>query len=628
MNDQVSFDDFREQWLKDVQEGNPSHIELGHRFAHKLFTQWRDISEASDDLVYCDGSGDGGIDLAYLERGESINSGSGETDNGNGGDTWYLVQSKYGSSFQGTNILLEEGQKVIETLDVGRERLSEVTGGVIERVRHFLRKADASSGDRLLFVFATERPLNEKQRRALDDVRAVGRERLGNVFDVESVSIETIYLDLFEDPTTVMSLPIRVNVEAFLADSGKDSKVGSIPLLKLYDFLKAYRAQTENLDQLYEKNVRRFLGGRVKVNKGMQATLNKEPEQFGLYNNGITIVVKDFKPLSATTYELMDPYIVNGCQTTRTIWDIFRQKLESGGKGTDPKLDEWKNKAKDGVVIAKIVRVGGVDEELLQKITRYTNSQNAVKEQDFVTLDEGFHRWKREIAERYGLFLEVQRGGWDSQKALQKQNPATRQYTESANAFDLLKVYGAGWLREAGTAFGRNTLFVPGGKLYGEITKGICVDDLYAAYLVQKAADDYDFGRGSRKISRRLTRYLFYMVVIDLLRDVLLRANKPTSHSDVTKALLRLMQNSEAKKELLDAAVGVVDEYLTQGEEDSVFVEPGLKERNSDLNSFLKWEQLGKNDSTPKFVDLMAINKRTMGRGNPSPRDLITIAIG
>src|SRR5215471_7507161 len=102
MNDLVGFDAFRKQWLADVQADNPSTVELGRRFAHKLFTQWRDLDRASDDLVYCDGPADGGIDLAYLERGE--------TDSENvGGDTWYLVQSKYGSSFQGTSSLLEDG---------------------------------------------------------------------------------------------------------------------------------------------------------------------------------------------------------------------------------------------------------------------------------------------------------------------------------------------------------------------------------------------------------------------------------------------------------------------------------------------------------------------------------------
>ena len=614
--------------MEDVRAGEPSPAELGRRFARKLFTQWRDITDPSDDLVFCDGPADGGIDLAYLERGE--------TDNENvSGDTWYIVQSKLGGSPSGSNTILRDGQKVIDTLAAVPKPLNQDAAGIAGIIRQFLAKADVTEGrDRLILVFATELPLTESARRALDDVRAIGRDHFGSAFDVESVSIETIYLNQSEEALTPLSPPIQVPLEATMANSGKDLMVGSIPLLKLYDFLKAYRGQTGDLDQLYEKNVRRFLGGRGKVNKGMQATLIADPAQFGLYNNGITIVVRNFAPVSHSAYVLTEPYIVNGCQTTRTLWEIFRQKLESGGKGADPKLDAWVNKAKDGVVIAKVVRVGNFGEHLLQNITRYTNSQNAVKDKDFITLDEGFHRWKHEMASRYDVFLEVQRGGWDSQKALQKQSPQTHQFSESANAFDLLKVYGAGWLREAGRAFGSNRSFVPGGPVYRQIVERIDVpfgvDDLFAAYQVQKAADQYEFGRGSRKTSRRQTRYLFYMVVIDLLRDVLVRANRPSSLSDLTQALLKLYQaeDKEAIRGLFEASVGVVDEYLTPGEEDSVFAEPAFKERSSDLGGFLKWEHLGKGEFTPNFVNLLAINKRTMGRGRPSPRDLITAASG
>jgi hypothetical protein len=276
----VSFDTFRDEWLKDVVAGGPSTALKGRRFAQKLFTQWRDIPDASDDLIYCDGPADGGIDLAYLERGE--------TDSENvSGDTWYLVQSKFGSGFQGSDSILRDGQKIIDTLDIGREPLSETVTGLTERLRQFLGNADAAGrGDRLLVVFATELPFKDQERRALDDVRAMGRGRFGIVFDVEHISIETVYLNQAEDALNAVSPPIKVPIEATMVNSGKDLMVGAIPLLKLYDFLKAYRAQTENLDQLYEQNVRRFLGGRGRVNKGMQITLNQDPAQFGLYNNG------------------------------------------------------------------------------------------------------------------------------------------------------------------------------------------------------------------------------------------------------------------------------------------------------------------------------------------------------
>src|SRR5690348_13295332 len=104
-----TFSDFKERWLEEVLADNPSTTELGHRFARKLISQWLDVSEDSDDLVYCDGAGDGGIDIAYLEREQD------SKEEGVKGDTWYLVQSKYGAASQGK--LLEEAEKVIETLE-------------------------------------------------------------------------------------------------------------------------------------------------------------------------------------------------------------------------------------------------------------------------------------------------------------------------------------------------------------------------------------------------------------------------------------------------------------------------------------------------------------------------------
>ncbi len=217
----VSFPVYREEWLADVREGGPSTTELGHRFARKILTQWRDIDDSSDDLVYCDGAGDGGIDIAYLDRGEAAD---GDTDTAADGHTWYLVQSKYGSAFQGTNTLLHEGQKVIDTLDGQRQHLSSLAQGLLERLTNF--RLQASDRDRIVLVFAAEEPLTEDQKRALDDVRAIGRNRLGPIFDVEAVSVETIYLRTLEDTAAGAIADIEVPMKASMVPSGHDLLVG------------------------------------------------------------------------------------------------------------------------------------------------------------------------------------------------------------------------------------------------------------------------------------------------------------------------------------------------------------------------------------------------------------------
>jgi hypothetical protein len=284
--------------------------------------------------------------------------------------------------------------------------------------------------------------------------------------------------------------------------------------------------------------------------------------------------------------------------------------------------------------------VGQTGESLLVEITKFTNSQNAVREKDFLALINDFRVWQRQMSDKYGVYLEIQRGGWDSQKAYQRQHPGTKQYKVVANSFDLLKVYGAGWFGEAGVAFGKNAPFLPNGSIYRRIigndddNNRFDVDDLYTAYRLQKIADKYGFGRGTDKITRRQTRFLFYMIAIDILKDILIRQVLPFKPKDITFALLKLFQqeNTEACNALFDVAVDVVDSYLTRDIEESVFIEPAFQTRfNNDLNAFLKWDQLGKHDQdAPILRSALTIVKYTLNRtiaGQPSIRSMVVDVI-
>lgn len=630
-NINVSFKDFRNSWLDDVRDGSSSNVELGRRFALKLVTQWLDTSDTTSDFIYCDGSGDGGIDVAIFDAG----AGEVSDDSSASGHTWYLVQSKYGSAFSGQTTLLIEGQKVIDTLDGRRSRLNSLAEGLLERITNF--KNGAGSGDKIVLVYATEKSMSDDEKRVLNDLRAMGAARLGAMFDIETISIETIYARLQEVESIASTNRLTVKLSAQLVPSGNDLLVGSVNLDKLYYFLKDYRHNTGDLDRIYEKNVRRFLGGRGKVNKAMQATLRDAPERFGLYNNGITIVVHDYH-LDGNNVVLTEPYIVNGCQTTRTIWEVFYNKLNAGGTGVNPETEAWKIRAKTGVVVAKIVKVGANGDKLLQAITRYTNSQNAIREKDFLALTGDFKTWQAELGSRYGLYLEVQRGGWDSQKALQNTDPKSTRFVNHANAADLVKVYGAGWLGEAGLAFGKNPPFLPDGSVFKRIVNETDTDggvfgavDLYAAYLLQQSTASMGFGRGAPKQTRRQTRFIFLMVVIDLFRDVLSRAGKPIDHRSISSSLVKVLQNDIAKDAILNRAAEVIDGYFTQGSEDSVFNETTYVDAfNSNLNGFLKWEKLGKAESElPKLKNLLLANKSVMGMviGGASARQQITDAI-
>ena len=520
-----------------------------------------------------------------------------------------------------------KGRKVITTLAGENTRLSEQVSQLLGRLNTFRQKA--SERDRIILVFATDRPMTESDRQALSDIRLIGRERFPSIFDVEDISLQTVWEARDTPEPTSISLPIRGN----FVDPSAGLRVGTIPLTDLYQFLKTYRDKTGNLDHLYEKNVRQFLGSRRKINRGIAETLNNRPEMFGLYNNGITIVVSDYSTKPDGACVLYDPYVVNGCQTTKTIWEVMRQYLDAGGTGQSETIDKWRARADRGVVVTKIVKG---DNAQITDITRFTNSQNAVREQDFIALRSDFRTWATVMIDRYGIFLEIQRGGWDSQKAYQKSHPSSRQFTEFANAFDLIKVYGAGWLREPGVVYRSNAPSLPGGSIFNRITSGnelVDVDDLYAAYRLQGVADQFKFGRGAEEPSRRLTRFLFYFIVLDFLRDTLIRAHHSYSAKELTNALLILFEegNRDALQGLLEASLEVLAEYLNQSSENSVYGEPIFQEADMDLNAFLKRYELGRNeDSTPVFKNLLSAHRYFFGlrhAGQPSLREIVTQAV-
>lgn len=608
----ISLDEFEAQWLEDIEAGSPSTTQKGNRFAQKILRDWLALDADTAEIIYCDGCGDGGIDAAvFIPR---------SAEEGAEGDTWMLVQGKYGSAFRGVDTMFDEAGKVFATLEGRRDNFSSIAGGVVKRIRQFLTQLGPK--DRLEYVVATNRRLSRTEFDHLEAIKKIGQSKFGDHFHVEDVSIETLYNKLAEGDShsgPQLTVPLKTNI----ASSGNILYVGATRLADMFGFLQAYKASSGDLDMLYDKNVRKFLGHRRKVNKGIEHTIVHHPERFGLYNNGITIVAEAVRKGAEGEVILTNPYVVNGCQTTRSIYLVLQQKLNSGGKGSATDAHQrWLQSLDGAVVVTKIVVVGSEGDELLTETTRYTNSQNAVSDKDFISLEADFRTWALQFNKRYGVFLEIQRGAWEARKAWQKQNPeAQPQYGRSAYAFDLLKVYAAGWLAEPGAALSSNSPFAPGGSWFNKITdaEDFGIEDLYASYLLTQLADSHKFGRGSEKQSRGLTRFLYYTVVIDLMRDFLLAQQLPNSHADISRAVSKL-HDADLLKEIGQAGVDLIDDYLLQGSEDSLFSEPGFQ-NSHEVRLFLMSDRLNKDDQySPGLKVQLALAKKSFRRSPSAER--------
>ena len=108
------------------------------------------------------------------------------------------------------------------------------------------------------------------------------------------------------------------------------------------------------------------------------------------------------------------------------------------------------------------------------------------------------------------------------------------------------------------------------------------------------------------------------MLTVELLKDCFIAAGRASTNKNITIALLKLFkaENEEVLNALLDYAISIADDYLTLGHEYCVFKEPKYLEKGSDLNSFLKWDQLGRgNQSTPLLNNLLSQYKIAMKGG-------------
>ncbi|AVK46893.1 hypothetical protein AXY43_01995 [Clostridium sp. MF28] len=133
--------------------------------------------------------------------------------------------------------------------------------------------------------------------------------------------------------------------------------------------------------RLIEKNVRSFLQATGKINKGLKETLTKEPQMFMAYNNGISTVAEDIEldeekstDKVVTIKELRNWQIVNGGQTTASIYSALQNKLDLENVSVQMKLTVIKDKEKS--------------QEIIQNISKYANSQNKINMSDFSANDE------------------------------------------------------------------------------------------------------------------------------------------------------------------------------------------------------------------------------------------------
>lgn len=206
----------------------------------------------------------------------------------------------------------------------------------------------------------------------------------------------TVRFDVWDIERLYQSVLGGTAVERQLVVKLKKKYGESLPLIKvkgdneIYDCyigvisgeLLARIYETEGQD-LIQKNVRSFLQAIGKVNKGIKVSLANEPQMFMAYNNGISTIAESIDVDECRSSgdivnitEITGWQIVNGGQTTASIYNAYKAKLPLEQVNVQIKLSVIKQKDRA--------------EEIIHNISKYANSQNKINMSDF-NANDAYH---------------------------------------------------------------------------------------------------------------------------------------------------------------------------------------------------------------------------------------------
>ncbi|CAH2714794.1 hypothetical protein BACCIP111895_01970 [Neobacillus rhizosphaerae] len=143
--------------------------------------------------------------------------------------------------------------------------------------------------------------------------------------------------------------------------------------------------------QLLEGNVRSFLSTKVAVNKKIRQTILTNPKMFFAFNNGVSATAVDVhvedRPEGKFITYVRDFQVINGGQTTASLSNArFRDKANLSEINLQMKLTEINEDLNE-------------TQDLLQKISRSSNSQNKVSDADFFSTHP-FHIRMEQVSRR------------------------------------------------------------------------------------------------------------------------------------------------------------------------------------------------------------------------------------
>ena len=542
------FIDSVKQSIKEEVEQATSSVDKGHLFLKWVLTKVFDASEDDADNQIVNGANDQGID-AFLEA------------EGGEGGLMKLFQVKYGKSHKREAIFKfkEDVQKFLKMKP--REILRKDLQDILINIRDKKLEVEA------VYVTDQEEDFNDTET-----LKVYGFQQL----------VDKLWDELTAPADGKVD---KIKLEKYIKYD--NTILGVVSLGELAHFVNRTRRY------IFESNIRKFLKGKTKVNRNLRETLSEEPENVFYYNNGITLVVKKFKELEDSMIELVEPQIVNGAQTSSTIAEELRMDPDVKGSISISIINESTKTTRN-------------------QITRFRNSQNAVRGKDLISLEK-FHTSIHGQLKNLGYYYEQQAGSWlnmnDEERNRHQGNTIFNNYLSKKSAGykivakDAIQAMVAGIIQDPTTPYGSVGKFMPEGKHYPDVFNDRLADDyrlLFYPYLV-KSYSEKEFGYGKRDVEpneKKYARLLFVTAYFRILKDYILRETDDIKKDP--KILDPIFKDFDTNKRLLKLTDEILNHFF-------VVVEDSHKDKMTLHTFFAKYvwgEPLQK-----KFISLANRNK-------------------
>lgn len=196
----------------------------------------------------------------------------------------------------------------------------------------------------------------------------IHQSKLFEQYNIEVVShelgretIENLYVS--KESQILVTDEIEIEGQPLFEESTEDWKayVFSVSGRWLYNLFKSYG------DDLFSANYRGFLGigKRKKINNSIRQTVENEPNNFWVYNNGITILTLGLENAANENKKAIGISIINGAQTTGSISMVDESRVDN--------LVQMK-------VLCRVIKCENV--KLIPNIVKANNTQNEITSWD------------------------------------------------------------------------------------------------------------------------------------------------------------------------------------------------------------------------------------------------------